>query len=417
VFALVFLFIHHKVAAAAPYASSTAAPPPPRPQRNIATQMKRLDATFSETVFVEWATLMFARVQEARARKDFDAVALFLSAGLQQHLRQARDEGKPLKDLVGLAIGSARIEGLRRPQHEDVVELDVSFRASYTAEFDDGRTQAFWVDELWTFSRGPKVTSRAPENVERQGCPACGSPVERSSLGRCPHCQASLAPGESDWCVSARRVRERRQIPPVLTGVVEEVGTDLPTIFQPGVASRLQALSTLSPTRFQERVRHAFFALQKGWSEANLEAIRPFETDALFGQHRFWVEEYVRQGLRNKLDDVALTQTEVVKVDEDLYFDAITCRLRAHARDYTVRLSDHKVVGGSGGARRLWTEYWTFVRRRGAKEAPDDVTCPSCMAPLQVAQTGVCSFCQTKLTRGDFDWVLCRIEQDEEYQG
>jgi hypothetical protein len=293
----------------------------------------------------------------------------------------------------------------------------VSFRASYTAVFDNGRQQAFWVDEVLTFRRGITAKSRAPDTIERHGCPGCGSPLERTSLGRCVHCDGSLSPGESDWCLSARRVRERRALPPVLTGVVDEVGTDLLTIFQPQLPERLLRVDALDPARFNERVRHVFHALQKGWSEADLEAIRPFETDALFGQHRFWIEEYAKQGLRNRLDDVRLSRVETVKVEQDLYYDAITCRLFASARDYTVRLNDNSVVGGRRHEPRFWTEYWTFVRRRGARVTTDDVHCPSCTAPLKVAQTGVCSSCQTKLSRGDFDWVLSRIEQDEEYQG
>ena len=30
---------------------------------------------------------------------------------------------------------------------------------------------------------------------------------------------------------------------------------------------------------------------------------------------------------------------------------------------------------------------------------------------------GVCTYCQVKVTTGDFDWVLSRIEQDEVYAG
>jgi hypothetical protein len=30
---------------------------------------------------------------------------------------------------------------------------------------------------------------------------------------------------------------------------------------------------------------------------------------------------------------------------------------------------------------------------------------------------GVCEYCQGKVTSGEFDWVLSRIEQDEAYRG
>jgi len=30
---------------------------------------------------------------------------------------------------------------------------------------------------------------------------------------------------------------------------------------------------------------------------------------------------------------------------------------------------------------------------------------------------GTCTYCQAKVTTGEFDWVLSRIEQDEVYVG
>jgi hypothetical protein len=30
---------------------------------------------------------------------------------------------------------------------------------------------------------------------------------------------------------------------------------------------------------------------------------------------------------------------------------------------------------------------------------------------------GECEYCAARVTTGDFDWVLSRIEQDETYQG
>jgi hypothetical protein len=30
---------------------------------------------------------------------------------------------------------------------------------------------------------------------------------------------------------------------------------------------------------------------------------------------------------------------------------------------------------------------------------------------------GTCSYCSAHITRGEFDWVLSKIEQDEAYEG
>jgi len=46
-----------------------------------------------------------------------------------------------------------------------------------------------------------------------------------------------------------------------------------------------------------------------------------------------------------------------------------------------------------------------------------DAGCPSCGAPLQIEMAGNCVYCRAKVTSGDFDWVLSKIEQDDSYQG
>ena len=45
------------------------------------------------------------------------------------------------------------------------------------------------------------------------------------------------------------------------------------------------------------------------------------------------------------------------------------------------------------------------------------LSCPSCGAPLKIEMAGNCSYCRAKVTSGDFDWVLSRIEQDDVYDG
>ena len=43
--------------------------------------------------------------------------------------------------------------------------------------------------------------------------------------------------------------------------------------------------------------------------------------------------------------------------------------------------------------------------------------CPNCGAPLAISMAGHCTYCKAKVTGGDFDWVLSKIEQDESYAG
>jgi hypothetical protein len=131
------------------------------------------------------------------------------------------------------------------------------------------------------------------------------------------------------------------------------------------------------------------------------------------------MDGYAREGLKNRLEDVRLDQLKVVRVDADAYFEAITVRIWGAMKDSVVDAGGD-VVGGNATVPRRFSEYWTFLR---SADGPLDTKgeaarCPSCGAPLdRVDETGVCGYCDAKITSGRFDWVLARIEQPEAYGG
>jgi hypothetical protein len=58
------------------------------------------------------------------------------------------------------------------------------------------------------------------------------------------------------------------------------------------------------------------------------------------------------------------------------------------------------------------------VRGAGVRGKPrTDRGCPSCGAELKAGMGGTCEYCGAHVTRGEFDWVLSRIDQDEAYRG
>jgi len=146
--------------------------------------------------------------------------------------------------------------------------------------------------------------------------------------------------------------------------------------------------------------------------------MRPYMSDALFATQTFWVEEYKRQRLRNITENAQIASLELANVTQDAFFDAFTVLLYASSLDYTVSDQNNQIVSGNRSSPRRYTEYWTLIRGRGAKGPPKtEKACPNCGAPLNVSMAGDCAYCKAKVTTGQFDWVLSRIEQDEVYQG
>lgn len=400
-------------------------------------QLREADPNFSEVLFMDFAYSLYIKLQEARGRHELGVYGAYLSSGVQQQLErlggglrgevkrftESRGEAAPdpgAFDVRGVIVGSAAIHNVELG--ESWVEIWVRFETNYTEVWGDGSDgNAYYCDELWKFERRAGQISRGPEKICSFGCPSCGSTAPRGSDESCPHCGEKAVPGRFHWCVNTIRVLKRESRGPLLTSDVQEAGTDLATVIQPGyqaARTRFQAANPdFSWERTGKRFQRIFHALQEAWTKRQWERARPFETDLLFQSHLFWIEEYQRQGLRNVLEEIEIERLRVVKVASDAFYDAITVRIWASMKDYTVD-SAGAIVCGSQGTPRRFSEYWTFVRRRGVNESKqEDSVCPNCGAPLEINMAGVCEHCESKITNGDFDWVLSRIEQDEAYAG
>ncbi|MEO0604641.1 MAG: Tim44-like domain-containing protein, partial [Myxococcota bacterium] len=221
--------------------------------------------------------------------------------------------------------------------------------------------------------------------------------------------------------VTARR---RAVVPEIgFTTGGEEGSVQIPMVQAVDLAAQMRSMQArhpqFDPQQFGQRVDRVYHALQRAWSAGQWKDARPYVTDRMYQSLRFWVERYTAHGLRNRLEDVVLRRVRIVKVDLDAWYESITVRLWGAMRDSIVD-ERGRVVGGNAHIPREFSEYWTFLRSAGTDGTSkgDAPGCPSCGAPLdRVAETGICGYCDSKITTGRFDWVLTRIEQPEAYRG
>jgi predicted lipid-binding transport protein (Tim44 family) len=206
----------------------------------------------------------------------------------------------------------------------------------------------------------------------------------------------------------------------MLTGEVAEVGTELPTVTIAGARERFAELARrdekFSWPAFQQRVALVFDALHDGWTARDWRRVRPYVSDQLFQSQKYWIDEYKRQKLNNRTDGARIVDTVMSNVETDKHYDAVTGRGFASGKDYTIG-EDGELVSGSKTFDRQYSEYWTLIRGVGASgDIQVEPSCPNCGAEVSVNMAGACTHCDVKVTRGDFDWVLSRIEQDETYR-
>ena len=382
-------------------------------------QLRRFDPNFSEIILVDFCYALYARAHEARGRgaKALDELSPYLSQQARAALLQLNPNVKSVEGIIVGAMQIVSVRGLETP----TLIIEVQFDANYT-EVVDGKQMTYYVVDRWQFERKRDVLSPPPEQATALHCPRCGAPLQKDNNGACAFCGAKIESGEFQWYVRSISTLNREAKGPLLTGNVPEVGTRNPTILQPNFPAVRAAFEQNNPAfdwaDFQARARMIFNELQTAWSSLKWERARPFETDNIFQMHRYWIEAYKRQGLRNALDQCEIQAMQPTRIKVDAFYNAITLRIFARGYDYTVD-QNGRVVAGSNNKLREWSEYWTFVRYSKAKPAAAraDLNCPNCGAPLKVNAVGICEFCGGKITSGEFDWVLSKIEQDESYSG
>jgi hypothetical protein len=387
--------------------------------RPLLEQIRADDPNFSIVLFEDFLYALYAQAHTLRGSGGLER----LSSHLKPAAREALAQLGPVSTVRSIIIGAMRylsVEGVSPGAR--AVEIEVEFEANYS-EVPQGRAeQSYYTRETWQLSRAHGVLSRTPDRARVFVCPSCGAPLDTMAGGRCNYCQATVDTGQFDWVVDAIEIAERETRGPLLTGTTEEQGTDRPTIVDRDLQARYNELAQRDPAfvwpQFQSRVALVFAAMQTSWSNREWAQVRPFVSDNLFQMLNYWIEAYKKERLRNVTEGARIEQIELVRISSDKFFDALTVRLFATSLDFTIADDDGRVVAGSRQKPRRYSEYWTLIRG-SARKGPTrtDSVCPSCGAPLKIEMAGHCEYCRAKVTSGDFDWVLSRIEQDDVYEG
>jgi inner membrane protein import complex subunit Tim44-like protein len=378
--------------------------------------IRATDPDFSVALFEDFLYALYAEAHTARGAGTLERLGPWLKPTVRAAL-VARGQA-PVSAVV---IGAQRLLAFDTSNpalHRVLVELE----ANYAETPAPGGERAYWVTERWWLSRARTAKSRPPARARILDCPGCGAALDKVLGGACGYCQRAVDGGDLDWVVESIELVAIEPRGPMLTGTTEERGTDLPTVVDAALGDRMAELSSrdpdFAPPAFMSRVGLVFATMQTAWSSLEWERARPFLSDNLYEAQRYWIQAYRRAGLRNVTERARIQRIDPVRVASDRWYDSVTVRLWASGLDYTLRDLDGAVVGGSRTRERSYSEYWTFIRGRGAKgPTRTEPVCPQCGAPLAVTMAGSCTHCKAKVTSGEFDWVLARIEQDEAYSG
>jgi predicted lipid-binding transport protein (Tim44 family) len=122
---------------------------------------------------------------------------------------------------------------------------------------------------------------------------------------------------------------------------------------------------SFDPNQFLKTAQDTFFKVQGAWNKQDTAALNRLCGSELM---QSWQEELSRlsaRGQQNRMENIALSSSEITEAWTESGQDFITVRLNANLLDYTVDRNSGAVVSGSDAEPIQFEEYWTFSRPVG----------------------------------------------------
>lgn len=170
---------------------------------------------------------------------------------------------------------------------------------------------------------------------------------------------------------------------------------------------------TFSKSAFYSWVKQLMLHMQIAWSNRDYHFFRIYESDTLYQQHRFILEEQKNSGIFERRKNIrikgALLKDFYIDGGKEVIIVAVAVCMRQYEEDeQTKQISNRNTSDVS--------YLLTFSRNSGVKSKKSysfsSSNCPNCGAVIDVVDDrGICSYCGTSLVSGEYDWVLVDIEK------
>ena len=213
------------------------------------------------------------------------------------------------------------------------------------------------------------------------------------------------------WCVKQpdKKSKKYKNIPPMFPYNATEQITEFIK----------QNDENFDTEQFLLWAKNIFIIIQTAWAQRDWEKIRTIEKEELFEQHNTQLQEYIRLGRINIMENINVIDAYLHKLVIDENFENLTVSLRATMNDYIINEKNGKVLMGNKNEVFDTIYQMTFTRRKGIKTNLINGlivnVCPHCGATVESASAGVCQYCGSVVHSGEFNWVLSNLESVDEH--
>lgn len=198
-------------------------------------------------------------------------------------------------------------------------------------------------------------------------------------------------------------------------------GGDVSDFRAPDIDRKLGTFKQSNPdfneAEFYKKAEKAFIDIQQSWAAKDLGKARRFVSDGVYQRFATQILMMERLKQRDEISDVKVLKTFIADIEVDGAYDILHVGITAGMKDKFISETDSSL--NSPGGYEKFTEYWSFIRKRGIvkKDIYASANCPQCSGALpdNMGDSGKCPYCGTIVNSPDYDWVLSEITQSDDF--
>lgn len=118
-----------------------------------------------------------------------------------------------------------------------------------------------------------------------------------------------------------------------------------------------------------------FVKLQQSWTKRDWAAIRPFETNQLFEQHKSQLQGYIDNNQINVMDRICVNYANLYDYRISGDKEILVIKLNSRMQDYIIDATTKKVLRGDPKIERTNSYLLTFERKFGVQTKPRNSRC------------------------------------------
>ncbi|MCL2754776.1 MAG: TIM44-like domain-containing protein [Oscillospiraceae bacterium] len=157
--------------------------------------------------------------------------------------------------------------------------------------------------------------------------------------------------------------------------------------------------------------RTVYMDIETAFSSRDMTAVRPVIHDNLYFTAEKQVQSKIASGTRQYYDRMVVNTAYLTSYAKDAQYEYVTLYVNARRIEWHEDEKTGKIIRGDKTTRWDLRYKMKFMRSIACvtKEASGELMghrCPKCFAEIKISSSGVCEFCESVVTTGQYSWVL-----------